>query len=91
MPGRQLRPLGKLPTLSMKSLTRPERKATVSKLKLSQQWTSKAFVFGFLRKEDEYFSARIDASVDVELQLVAVLQLEAQACPLFSQASPVCG
>ena len=40
---------------------------------------------------DAYFSARIDASVDVELQLVAVLQLETQACPLFSQTSPAWG
>ena len=38
---------------------------------------------------DADLSARVNASVDVELQLVAVLQLEAEARPLLLQAAPV--
>ena len=37
----------------------------------------------------EYLGARVDASVDVKLQLVAVLQLEAEAGALLLQAAPV--
>ena len=37
----------------------------------------------------EYLGARVDASVDVKLQLVPVLQLEAQAGALLLQAAPV--
>ena len=37
----------------------------------------------------EYLGARVDASEDVKLQLVAVLQLEAQAGALLLQAAPV--
>ena len=40
-------------------------------------------------KMDADLSARVNASVDVELQLVAVLQLEAEARPLLLQAAPV--
>ena len=38
---------------------------------------------------DGDLGARVDPSVDVKLQLVAVLQLEAEAGPLLLQAAPV--
>ena len=40
-------------------------------------------------KVDADLGARVDASVDVKLQLVAILQLEAEASALLFQAAPV--
>ena len=40
-------------------------------------------------KVDADLGARVDASVDVKLQLVPILQLEAKASALLSQAAPV--